>query len=704
MSGLEAPSPQSPPPAPPPSSSAMTVDFSAFGLPFGDGPQGLYLFPEAPFSPKDKGSSPQRHGRSTYDHAGDAMLSAINYGEDEVLQEGFEVPFGSLDGLLRLPPRPATAPADPSPFDLLGDAELQLSPQSFGTAADAVGSLGGHGSDTGVGGHDPGTSGPLSCGGGLLIKQEVDRMSPLVAQPMAEPPARTLLKVGGNGRAPSAQPCPVCGKVFSSSSALTKHKLTHSDERKYVCQQCNKAFKRQDHLNGHLLTHRNKKPYQCDVDGCDKSYCDARSLRRHKENHHASVALTVLPFQAIPLPPQLQLVSFPSDERGPFWASQPGSLLVTPQEGLQQLHQQHQLQDGAAPPPLLQQLLEPSKSWQALPTAVIERAHVQVTYSTDSLSNLGDLSPGGMEVEATLEATLSECTLCRRKFRGLAELEAHVRLHHSHGMAESGTVFQEDIKSEPVPCQPLRAEPPRCATANPRVPTLSEEEEEEEMMVSQPRAPLPPLSAWSAARVLRPSVGSERRRHSDSDHLAFERGGGGLLADLLLGPRRTARVGSDPGLEPLPSFAHLQGLVTSGRSSLVPSPPDAIPYEDPQEDDPFSGLDEAFEEKSQPQHESCTFVESPSPPNELQIVEQDDDVIMVPASPPVDSSSPPPSPSGQQGIDDSPPRSMHDPSEDAIATEAPVCKAPDFDDDDVFLSPIPTSPLRSRRKHRPEVG
>ena len=42
--------------------------------------------------------------------------------------------------------------------------------------------------------------------------------------------------------------CPVCGKIFNNSSALAKHKLTHSDERKYVCMVCAKAFKRQDHL------------------------------------------------------------------------------------------------------------------------------------------------------------------------------------------------------------------------------------------------------------------------------------------------------------------------------------------------------------------------------------------------------------------------------------------------------------------------
>lgn len=40
-----------------------------------------------------------------------------------------------------------------------------------------------------------------------------------------------------------------------------------------------------------MLTHRNKKPYECKAENCGKSYCDARSLRRHTENHHSSVAM-----------------------------------------------------------------------------------------------------------------------------------------------------------------------------------------------------------------------------------------------------------------------------------------------------------------------------------------------------------------------------------------------------------------------------
>ena len=74
-----------------------------------------------------------------------------------------------------------------------------------------------------------------------------------------------------------------------SAAEEAKHRLTHSEERKYHCSICSKAFKRQDHLNGHLLTHRSTKPFACSAEGCGKSYCDARSLRRHRENHHSGL-------------------------------------------------------------------------------------------------------------------------------------------------------------------------------------------------------------------------------------------------------------------------------------------------------------------------------------------------------------------------------------------------------------------------------
>lgn len=42
--------------------------------------------------------------------------------------------------------------------------------------------------------------------------------------------------------------CFTCHKTFNNSSALAKHKLIHSEDRKYSCAICSKSFKRQDHL------------------------------------------------------------------------------------------------------------------------------------------------------------------------------------------------------------------------------------------------------------------------------------------------------------------------------------------------------------------------------------------------------------------------------------------------------------------------
>lgn len=67
-----------------------------------------------------------------------------------------------------------------------------------------------------------------------------------VASLQSSSPAGSEKKVGS--RDTNNNVCPQCGKQFSSSSALAKHKLTHSDERKFVCTICSRGFKRQDHL------------------------------------------------------------------------------------------------------------------------------------------------------------------------------------------------------------------------------------------------------------------------------------------------------------------------------------------------------------------------------------------------------------------------------------------------------------------------
>ncbi|XP_077192615.1 zinc finger protein 541 isoform X1 [Paroedura picta] len=107
-----------------------------------------------------------------------------------------------------------------------------------------------------------------------------------------EPGSRSSSGSGRRGRYQQSSPqapfldCTLCGKVFSSSSSLSKHYVTHSQERKHVCKICSKAFKRQDHLSGHMLTHQKTKPFLCIEQGCSKSYSDYRSLRRHYEMHH----------------------------------------------------------------------------------------------------------------------------------------------------------------------------------------------------------------------------------------------------------------------------------------------------------------------------------------------------------------------------------------------------------------------------------
>lgn len=76
--------------------------------------------------------------------------------------------------------------------------------------------------------------------------------------------------------------------VQASGSSVSDGNLISSSFNSFLLHQPKSIY---DNRNGHMLTHRNKKPYECKAEGCGKSYCDARSLRRHTENHHSSLVL-----------------------------------------------------------------------------------------------------------------------------------------------------------------------------------------------------------------------------------------------------------------------------------------------------------------------------------------------------------------------------------------------------------------------------
>ena len=198
---------------------------------------------------------------------------------------------------------------------------------------------------------------------------------------------------GGSSKS-TPQTCATCSKTFSNASALAKHRLTHSEERRYHCNICSKAFKRQDHLNGHLLTHRSTKPFACTADGCGKSYCDARSLRRHKENHHnvpgkeGAINSTTTATTITPVP-----------SKGDNQQQQSSSPLAkVTAKGLSP--QQFQL---------IEQLFKDSKNLTS--------------------SNKTDNNNANKSLTLDNNNKPVECTICGRKFKNIPALNGHMRLH-----------------------------------------------------------------------------------------------------------------------------------------------------------------------------------------------------------------------------------------------------------------------------------
>ncbi|KAG7469272.1 hypothetical protein MATL_G00127220 [Megalops atlanticus] len=116
-----------------------------------------------------------------------------------------------------------------------------------------------------------------------LLTADAPQPAPAAAEGATVDPAAAAPPPPRGGLDCAGHQCPVCGKLFVSSSGVALHQRVHTGERPFPCTQCGKRFRQNTHLREHLRTHSGERPFRCDT--CGKGFVQSMHLAEHRRTH-----------------------------------------------------------------------------------------------------------------------------------------------------------------------------------------------------------------------------------------------------------------------------------------------------------------------------------------------------------------------------------------------------------------------------------